>query len=279
MARGDEHYIVPDRVFGLIGHPVSHSLGPVLHNWAFQRQALPWVYMAWDVETDDIARMMDAVRLLPIGGLSVTIPHKRAVLEYLDGISERARQVGAVNTLHWHGTKLLGENTDVDGFLAPLEETGRTFDTALILGAGGAARAALVALQQLGILNIRITNRTQNKAEELAADFDAKVVEWESRTEYPAALLVNTTSLGMSGRHADESPWPADAFPSGCTAYDIVYNPLRTKFLREARTAGCHVVDGLTMFIHQALAQFRLWTGQSFPTDLARELLLTRLRH
>lgn len=278
MAWDDERFLVPERVCGLIGHPVSHSLGPVLHNWAFQRLGLPWVYMAWDVGPDDVGRMIDAVRLMPVAGLSVTIPHKRAVMDHLDGVSERARQVGAVNTLHWHGTKLLGENTDVDGFLAPLEDTGRTFDSALVLGAGGAARAALAALQQLGVPDVRITNRTHNKAEEVASDFGVQAVDWDARADSSVALLVNTTSLGMSGRHAEESPWLADAFPPDCTVYDIVYNPLRTKFLREARSAGCQVVDGLNMFIHQALAQFRLWTGQSFPVDLARELLLTHLR-
>ncbi|TVM35867.1 shikimate dehydrogenase [Oceanidesulfovibrio marinus] len=278
MPKDDGDVLVPERVCGLIGHPVRHSMGPALHNWALQRADLPWVYMAWDVDPDDLGRMMDAVRLLPIAGLSVTIPHKVAVMEYLDGVSERARKVGAVNTLHWHGTKLLGENTDVDGFLAPLEAMGKAFDSAMVLGAGGAARAALTALQHLGIPDIRITNRTRSKAEALAADFGVDVVDWEARTKSPAALLVNTTSLGMSGDHVEDTPWPAEAFPAECTAYDIVYNPLRTRFLREARDAGCAVVDGLNMFVHQGLAQFRLWTGQSFPTDLARTLLLEQLR-
>jgi len=207
----------------------------------------------------------------------VTIPHKRAVMEFLDRITDRAQAVGAVNTLYWDGEDLCGENTDVLGLIAPLKKLSSLPDSAMVLGAGGAARAAIVGFKELGIRDISVANRTMEKAQTLARDFSVRSVAWEDRMDESPGLICNTTPLGMSGEMEALTPWDAERFSNECIAYDIVYNPLETRFLREARHAGCMIISGLEMFLHQGLAQFRLWTGQDMDEDGARHLLLAVL--
>lgn len=262
-------------LFGILGHSLGHSLSPVLHTWSFQRIGVPAVYLVWEVKAEALPVFMQSVRVLPIDGASVTIPHKEAVIEHLDGLSDAAQRIGAVNTLYWRDGRLLGGNTDVVGFLAPL--LGRSFTSAMVLGAGGAARAVLAGLQELGVDTIFITNRSAQRAEKLAREFEVTAVDWEQRTAYSAQLLVNATPLGMLNKAVDDSPWPPNAFEPGQTAYDLVYNPLKTCFLREAEEAGCDIVDGLAMFLGQAAEQCRLWTGKELPTREGRELLAARL--
>ncbi len=271
-------FVIPRRCYGLLGHPVGHSLSPALHNWSFQREATPAVYMAWDIHPDNLSRFMDAVRLLRLAGLSVTIPHKEAVTPFLDETTPRAQRAGAVNTLFWREDRLVGDNTDVDGLLAPLQEAGVDPTRALVLGAGGAARAALTALTELKVPHVAISNRSRERAEALAEAFDVEVVPWDERVDAQPDLLINTTPMGMAGDLCDVSPWPAEALQPKCLVYDIVYNPLRTRLLLDARRAGCRIIDGLAMFIEQARAQQRLWTGRACPPDLARDLLLQALR-
>ncbi len=267
----------PTKLFGVIGHPLGHTMSPALHNWAFARLGLPYVYMRWPVAPEGLPDFLTAVRALPISGVSVTIPHKVAITNGLDRLGPRVRAVGAVNTLFWDEDKLTGVNSDVVGFQRPLRESGRRFDSALVLGAGGASRAILAGLAELGVARVWVTNRSYKKAAELAMRFGVTAVEWDARRECGAALLVNATPLGMAGDNVDLTPWPAEWFEPGQVAYDIVYNPLRTRFLREAQAAGLETVDGLAMFLGQAVEQFRLWTGQEFPLVEARELLLAEL--
>ena len=263
--------------YGIIGHPLGHTMSPTLHNWGFGALSINAEYAPYPLEPKDLPAFMDRVRTEPILGLSVTIPHKRAVMEYLDRISERAARVGAVNTLYWDGGSLCGENTDVIGLTAPLKKLSRLPESALVLGAGGAARAAVAGLQELSVPEILVANRTRSKADGLARDFSVRAVDWEERMDAAPGLVCNTTPLGMSGAMQDLSPWDADRFPEGCVAYDIVYNPLQTRFLREAEAAGCTVISGLEMFLHQGLAQFRLWTGKEMDEAGARRLLLKAL--
>jgi len=260
--------------YGIIGHPLGHSMSPALHNWALARAGLPGAYQAFPVEPAALPAFMARVRTLPLAGLSVTIPHKVAVMAFLDGVSERARRTGAVNTVHWDGDRLLGENTDVPGFLAPLRALGATPETALVLGAGGAARAVLAGLAELGVPRVFVTARSLPKAQALAAEFSAQATPWDQRTATRADLLVNTTPLGMRGADQGGSPWPASTpLAPGQIAYDLVYNPRQTVFLARACATGARTVGGLEMFLHQGLEQFRLWTGQVFDLPAARALV------
>ena len=264
-------------LFGIIGHPLGHTLSPTLHNWGFSRLGLDARYEAFPLEPARLPEFMARVRTGELRGLSVTIPHKRAVMDHLDRITDRARGVGAVNTLFWDGEALCGENTDVIGVVAPLLRLGTLPGSALVLGAGGAARAAVAGLVELGIKDVAVSNRTDAKAEALARDFSVRAVPWEARLDQAPGLICNTTPLGMSGDNQDLSPWDADRFPEGCVVYDIVYNPLETRLLREAARAGCAAISGLEMFLHQGLAQFRLWTGRDMDEAGARALLLNAL--
>jgi len=245
------------------------------------------VYMAWPLEPGRVGDFITAVRTLPIRGASVTIPHKQTVLPLLDGVSERARAVGAVNTLYWRDGQLLGENTDVTGFLAPLRQraaTGWRCVRALVLGNGGAARAVLAGLNELagagdGVVGaVAVAGRNAEKAAPLAAEFGAAVVDWDARAAWGADLVVNTTPMGMSGERQGDTAYPAQGF-AGRTglAYDLVYNPLRTRFLSEAAGAGWDVQDGLAMFVEQGREQFRLWTGLELPAEGARTLVAVAL--
>jgi shikimate dehydrogenase len=222
-------------------------------------------------------------------GASVTIPHKEAVIPFLDSVTEDAKTIGAVNTLYRNGGKILGHNTDMEGFIAPLRSRA-AFPHAVLFGAGGAARAVLAALALLGVSSITIAARNSKKAELLISSFTAKftslaVTDWDSRAKAVAAsapvLVVNTTPLGMRGKAEGQSPVPESAFsnadfPGECLAYDIVYNPLKTAFLANAQAAGWQTVDGLSMFVGQAAAQFRLWTGKEMDTAWAHGLLSTK---
>jgi shikimate dehydrogenase len=219
------------------------------------------------------------VRTLHIQGVSVTVPHKEALMPLLDKLTARAGALGAVNTLYWDKDGLCGDNTDVDGFVAPLR--GRVFSSALVLGAGGAARAALAGLHALGLPAVAVCNHNGERAQKLAEKFGVRHADWEDRAAYEADLVINATPLGMRGAHEERSPLPSAAFTrrqAGLRmAYDLVYTPLTTRFLAEAEAAGWQAQDGLTMFIAQARAQFRLWTGRDFFEADARALLLREL--
>lgn len=265
--------VIPQLLCGIIGNPLGHSLSPLLHNWTFRETGVAGAYMAWPVPSQGVDDFMAAVLALPIWGLSVTIPHKTAVMKYCEDLTTRARAAGAVNTLHWKKGLLVGENTDVEGFLAPLGELGIKPASALVLGAGGASRAVVAGLREWGLRRITVTNRSPEAMRTLSSHMRCQGVEWEERTRVEAELIVNATPLGMLGERQDETPWPQEAFRRGQIAYDLIYNPGRTRFLREAREAGCAAIPGLEMFLHQAAAQFRLWTDEKMPLDGARRLL------
>lgn len=267
------------RLYGIVGHPLGHSLSPVLHNWAFAQAKIPAVYLAWPLPPDSLPDFITALRTLSISGVSVTIPHKERVMSYCESLTEAASTVGAVNTLFWEDGRLVGDNTDLAGFLAPLRSRFAPGElrSALVMGAGGAARAVLAGLASLRVKEVFLTNRNAERCAGLAAEFNAVIVDWEERASVSPDLLVNATPLGMAGARAEETAWPAKSFRSGQTAYDLVYNPLETRFLREAKAAGCELVDGLSMFLGQAVEQFRRWTGAEFDLRGARELLLNEL--
>lgn len=258
----------PTQLFGIIGYPLGHSMSPALHNWAFKETRHPGVYLAWPIEEAKLADFFGAVRTLKIMGGNITIPHKVASMGFMDAVSERAKKIGAINTFYWREGKLCGENTDVSGFVAPL--LGQKFSHALVLGAGGASRAILAGLRELGVARITIANRTLQKAIELAKDFEAQALPWEDRSSVPADLIVNATAMGMKGERVEMTPYPPEGFSKRCgLAYDIVYNPPETRFLRDAREHGWQTLNGLPMFVEQARAAFYLWTAREMPYNAA----------
>ncbi len=272
-------------LYGILGYPLGHSLSPLLHNWGFKRRGIPGAYHVFEKTAEDLPEFMRAVRSLPVSGLSVTIPHKQAVPPFLDALTPRAKNAGAVNTLFWDRGALTGDNTDVPGFLAPLR--GRKIASALVLGAGGACRAVLAGLAEIGVQTVVVAARSEDKAREAARAFGFRAGAWEERAaalpDFAPDLVVNATPLGMRGRHEGQSPLPAEAWAelasrnASALAYDLVYNPGETRFMADARAAGCAVRGGLDFFVAQGLEQFRLWTGTELPAEEARALVAAAL--
>ena len=270
---------LPQELYGVIGWPLAQSLSPLVHNTGFRVLGIPAVYLRWEIPPERLGTFMDAVRLLPIRGCSVTIPHKQAIMPFLDVVSEAATLAGAANTLSWKDDALCGDNTDVAGFLAPLGSVPLERMDALLLGAGGAAHAVAAALRLRGCRQVRICTPGNNRHLELAERFGFTPVPWDERYAAPAGLVINATPLGMRGKHEGETPYDFALAPQVADgiAYDIVYNPAETRFLREGAAAGRRCIDGVAMFFGQADAQFRIWTGQSLPEE-AREALVAALK-
>jgi shikimate dehydrogenase len=269
--------------FGLIGWPVEHSVSPAMHNAAFRALGLPWRYTLLPTPPSQVGATLADLRAQGYRGINVTVPHKQAVMSHLDEVAAAASAIGAVNTIVVQDDRLLGHNTDADGFLAALREAG--FEPggrrALVLGAGGSARAVVYALAQAGCAVV-IHNRTVKRAAELACDMqrlsDRAPITWLPSAGTLAGLeladfdlLVNTTPVGMWPQ-ADTSPWPETLpLPAHWTVYDLVYNPQETRLLARARAAGATAVGGLGMLMHQGALAFELWTGQSPPIDAMRK--------
>ena len=275
--RDDHPPFVPEKLFGIIGDPLGHSLSPLLHNQAFAWFNLPSVYCSWPLKAEAVEQFIQALRLLPISGCSVTIPHKQRVAALCDGLSDWAARTGAVNTLYWKDGELFGENTDCTGFMAPLQDQDLCPSSALVLGTGGAALAVSTGLQALGVRKIAVAGRNPDQLRRLQERFAVTPVAWENRTEVRASLLVNATPLGMAGDHAGALPYPGEGLSRFGCVYDLVYNPLWTGLLAAARDAGCICISGLDMFVCQAVEQFRLWTGRSLSTALAKHWVLRQL--
>ena len=269
-------------LYGVTGWPLAQSLSPLLHNTGFTTLGLRALYLRWEVPPQRLPAFVDSVRTLRIGGCSVTIPHKVALLPLLDEASPLARQVGAVNTVYWQGDRLCGENTDVAGFMAPLAQEDLYGANVLLLGAGGAARAAAAGLTGLARERrpdtVFICTPSDASHLPLAEEFGLTPLTWAQRHEVPARLVVNTTPLGMRGKAENETPYLFDladkknAAKTAVLAYDIVYNPLKTLFLRDAARHGRRCISGMDMFFGQGDAQFRLWTGQGLPQESRRAL-------
>ena len=270
-------------LYGVTGWPLGQSLSPLLHNTGFAALGINALYMKWEVPPHKLPAFVESVRLLNIRGCSVTIPHKVELLPLLDEVSPLAMRVGAANTIYWQGERLCGENTDVAGFMAPLAGVPLAGADILLLGAGGAARAVAAGLvspaPQDRPAHIYVATPSDKSHLPLAEEFGLTPLLWQNRHEPAPLLVINTTPLGMRGKAEDDTPYDfslaAQCAPSGNTAtlaYDIVYNPLETRFLREAQAAGRRCISGLEMFFGQGDAQFRLWTGQGLPPESRRAL-------
>ncbi|HKY72407.1 MAG TPA: shikimate dehydrogenase [Nitrospira sp.] len=274
---------------GVIGNPVEHSLSPAIHNAAFQKLGLNFVYLAWKVEA-----IGDAVKgLRALGGFrgaSVTIPHKVAVLPFLDEVEPTARHIGAINTIVFEKGKLVGTNTDASGALRALKEGNAPLsdEPVIILGSGGAARAIAFALTaDAGIRGLHLLGVDEQERCTLASDLmdrtaarvaEAFLDEHALRTALAEArVLIHCTPIGMAPR-TGVSCVPAYLLHPDLTVMDIVYNPRETQLLADAKAAGCRTISGLEMFLYQAVAQFERWTGHAAPTQIMRSVLESRFR-
>jgi shikimate dehydrogenase len=261
---------------GLIGDPVAHSLSPIMHNAAFRALGIDASYELWQTDAGNIDARIARVRLEDVLGANVTVPHKQAVMARMDEVSDTARQIGAVNTIVKTGAGLRGDNTDAFGFRRSIEMAYPDLSPkrAIVLGAGGASRAVIVALQEMRLEHIVLSNRTEARAQSLGAEFGVEVIPWDSVAEraFPGAdLVVNATALGWH----DEMPideTALDRLPEGALVMDLTYR--ETPLLRAAKGRGHHALDGLGMLIHQGARSFELWLGQEAPVEVMRDAVL-----
>ncbi len=273
---------------GVIGWPIAHSLSPAMHNAAFDALGLNWRYLAFPVRSGEVPAAIAGLVALGYRGTNVTVPHKEAVLRAMDVVPPRVRAFGAVNTVIIDRDEeglatLRGENTDVDGFTHALREDG--FEPAgkciLVVGAGGGARGVVYALCEAGADEVVVLNRTPARASALVADLASSTGSTTLRAgeltpdaleahAHQADLVVNTTTVGM-WPYVEASIWPDDrALPADLAVCDLVYRPLETRLLRQARSAGAKAIDGLGMLIAQGALSFEMWTGQWPPVDVMR---------
>ena len=276
-------------VTGIFGCPVGHSLSPLIHNTAFKAKSLDIIYLPFEVKPENLKEATGAIRALNFLGINVTVPHKEAIMPFLDKISEGALQAGAVNTILNKDGLLTGYNTDGDGYIRSLEkETG--FDPkgkrVLILGAGGAARGILASLLKRSPERITISNRTLSRATRLASDFkeinrgtELKSIALDTdkldKVLKETHLLINTTTMGMDGRETIDLP--LDSLLGGAVVSDIVYRPLDTAFIQRAHASGIMTHKGLGMLLEQGALSFKIWTGVEPPVDLMKKVLLEKL--
>ena len=253
----------------VIGHPVAHSKSPNVHGYWLRKYGLKGHYIPMDIEPDKLSDLLPRLADLGFVGANVTIPHKERVMEIADLITDRATLIGAANTLIFRKDgRIHADNTDGYGFIENIRQAIPDWNPksgpAVVFGAGGACRAVLASLIDVGVPRIILTNRTRIRAEKLREDFGnrVQVVEWVQAGNVleEADLVVNTTSLGMTGK--PEMRVPLDGLRSGAIVNDLVYTPLQTRLLATAEDRGCRVVDGLGMLLHQAVPGFERWFGK-----------------
>jgi len=259
------------RVYGVAGDPVAHSLSPVIMNAAFRRENVNAVYLALHAKT--LKDLMTCVREIPIHGLSVTMPYKQAILQYLDNADSHTNKIGACNTVvRAQDGKLYGFNTDTSGVVRPLERRLTTLEDAkiLVLGAGGAARAAVFGLKERGA-EVYILNRSAAAGQKLARRARARSVKRQDLKKLAFDVIINATPIGMGNTR--ESPLQ-EAEINARFVFDLVYDPAETRLLKLARERGAQVIPGIEMFVHQAARQFEIWTGKPAPQDEMLQVVL-----
>ena len=275
------------KLLGVIGAPIAHSLSPIIQNAALHAAGLDYVYAALPVRADALASAVRGLYDAGIAGFNVTIPFKTAIIPLMDALSEDARRIQAVNTVVVEDGRLVGYNTDVAGFLAGFAERGiaLTGKNVVLIGAGGAARAALWGVLRSGVSSVAIGVRSVEKGAALAADFaadgDVRAVSFDDAAWITACsdadIVVQTTPLGMTP-HTDAMP-PVDmaALKDDAVLYDLIYTPAETRFLREARARGCETINGETMLVAQGAEAFHLWTGKRPDVELMKRVLREEL--
>lgn len=273
------------RLFGVVADPVAHSLSPHIHNAAFQHNELNYRYLPFRIPTEELSLFLQWCKASGIGGLSVTIPHKEAMLALMDEAESASHGIGAINTVAIKNGVASGYNTDYRAAMDCLTEALKTQKTmqnqtfreedlfrgrgVLLLGAGGVAKAIGYGLRQRGAI-VAVTSRTEARAEELARMIGGRALPWSARHEIKVGILVNCSPVGMHP-DIDRSPYDAEKLHEDTIVFDTVYNPDQTVLVKDARKAGCFVVNGLDMFVRQAAYQYKLFTGLEPPTQLMRE--------
>lgn len=276
------------RICGVIADPIGHTVSPAMHNAAFEQVGIDYLYVPFQVKKEELGKAIAGMRALNIRGLNVTIPHKVAVIPFLDDLDDLAQRIGAVNTIVNDDGVLKGYNTDATGFLRALLERGiePREKRVVILGAGGASRGISLALAERGS-NLIILNRTWDKVKE-QADRISQLCQREvqalklnkenlAKALNKADILINTTSVGMSP-DIEETPVTADLIKPPVIVFDIVYNPIKTRLLREAETAGAETISGIDMLVWQGALAFEKWTGLKAPVKLMREKAIKALQ-
>ena len=275
------------KLVGVFGYPVEHSRSPAMHNAAFAALDLPYLYVPFAVTPDRLETALRSLVALGIVGVNLTIPHKEAALQIVDRATEVAQEVGAVNTVHCVDGELIGDCTDGYGFYQPLRELGVEIaeKRAVVIGAGGAARSVVFRLAHEGA-KITLVNRTLSRAEALAEEVGRKVrtlknpvqirefgdVEGLSRDISESILLVNTTQVGMYPYDGEIVSVPLSSFHPDLLVYDLIYNPLETRLLREARERRCKTLSGVKMLVYQGAKAFERWTGQFPPPSVIEKM-------
>lgn len=276
-------------IVGLLGWPVKHTFSPLMHNAAFAALDLNWAYIPLPIVPEQIKKAVPSLQAFNFKGANVTIPHKQTIIPYLDKVDHLAKLIGAVNTIVIKKQVAYGYNTDSYGFLKSL--TDANFDAkgsrCLILGAGGAARAIAFSLADARADTIAIYNRTKSRASLLVNELENifSTIKFSSQFLSPQVLklsqtqfdlVINTTSMGMFP-DLEATPWPLDIALPQAVICDLVYNPIKTQFLKQAETVGLKTIDGLGMLIHQGAKAFEIWTDQTPPTDLMRQIILKEM--
>jgi shikimate dehydrogenase len=275
------------QLLGVMGYPIKHSLSPVMHNAAINHLGLDYAYVPLAIEPQNLEQAVLGLRAIDWQGFNVTIPHKQAIMAHLTEISPIAQAVGAVNTVWRTAAGWGGGNTDITGFLAPLQQLGWPWPNAvaIVLGCGGAARAVVAALRELNCGEIWIVGRDVEKLAEFQASWqnsplpvNLQISHWEKMEMLlaHADLVVNCTPIGMTSQQGD-SPLSIDQIqklPINAIVYDLIYHPRPTQFLKMASEHGCMAIDGLEMLIYQGAAALEIWSGQEAPVDVMRQAIL-----
>ena len=276
------------RLCGVIGDPIEHTMSPAIHNAAFIQMGLDYIYIPFHVKEEELGKAIDGMRALNIRGLNVTLPHKVTIIPFLDELDSLAEKIGAVNTVTNDEGVLKGFNTDASGFLQALLEGGiePKGKRVVVLGGGGASRAISFILAERGT-HLVILNRRLERAVELAGKLSKTfskevkalglVVDNLAQVLGETDILINTTSVGMSP-NISETPVPSNLLRPDLIVSDIVYNPIKTRLLREAEEAGAKTINGVDMFVWQGALSFERWTGVKAPVELMREEAIKELR-
>ena len=275
------------KIVGVIGHPIKHSLSPKMHNLTFQMEGLNYIYLPFDVPSSSVGDSLKSMSVLGIRGFNVTIPHKEKIIQFMDHVSEEASTVGAVNTIVNEGNQLFGYNTDVNGIVESLTPYKEEIANSIVsvIGAGGAARSVLYALiRHFKVNKINIINRTEERTESIKDHFIDKMrfeninthelMAKENLAQFQESkLIINTTSIGMAPNIDDTPTEIKESFNSSQIVFDLVYNPIKTKFIQIAESQGAEVINGLKMFVVQGAKSFELWTGKQMDTKLMQDEL------
>lgn len=274
------------RLMGLLGNPVKHSKSPYMHNLSFEKLGLDYVYMAFEIQDNLIGKSVDAMKILNAKGFNVTMPHKQRIMDFLDEISEDAKIIGSVNTVVNNNGHLIGYNTDGRGLIKALEKEGQGFkgEKIIIIGAGGASRSISIQLAFEGAREVVIFNRTIKKAQEISATINKEISKSTSRALKldekllekelkDAKILINATSIGMKDTIDKSVITNPNILHKDLFVADIIYDPLKTKFLSQAELVGCRTMNGISMLLYQGALAFKMWTGKDMPIEDVKETI------